>query len=267
MCLPIVLLVTLALTLHYSHIKPFQRGFFCNDHSLKYPYIENQTVPQYICLLVWILISVFIILFTQILLKSFSLQVIKEMITGALCCILLTDIVKYSVGRLRPHFLSLCNPEYNTICFNEDAYYNDGEEEFINDYYQKYVNETQVCNNEKTQLLKEARLSFLSGHTSFSFYCATFLIIYMNVKTKLVKWVSKIVPYSQMLLVVLATWIGLTRISDYYHHPIDVFCGAITGIVVGLSFHKNINTYHTQKDAQHLSPCVDIDSTPTSRDA
>lgn len=27
----------------------------------------------------------------------------------------LTDIIKYSVGRLRPHFLTVCNPDFSLI--------------------------------------------------------------------------------------------------------------------------------------------------------
>ena len=79
------------------------------------------------------------------------------MITGVMCCILLTDITKYSAGRLRPHFLTLCNPDFNNICFDKDAYYTDyNGEEHLNEFYQKYVlnrtNEidgTNVCSIEK----------------------------------------------------------------------------------------------------------------------
>ena len=42
---------------------------------------------------------------------------IHRMITELLCCILVTDVAKYSVGRLRPHFLTLCNPDYNNVLF------------------------------------------------------------------------------------------------------------------------------------------------------
>ena len=136
-----------------------------------------------------------------------------------------TDIAKYSIGRLRPHFLTLCDPDYNNVCFDEEAYYSDLEEEHLNEFYQKYVNESDVCDNEKSHLLHEARLSFISGHTSFSFYCATFLIMYMK-NSQL--W-SKVTPFIQILLFVLATWISFTRISDYYHYPFDVICGALTG--------------------------------------
>ena len=215
-------------------MKPFQRGFFCGDHTLKYPYIENETIPQYMCLLIWILISGAIILTTQILNKSTSVKDVQRMVTGLLCCILVTDVAKYSVGRLRPHFLTLCNPDYNNVCFDEEAYYSDGEGEFLNEFYQKYVNENDICDNEKSHLLHEARLSFISGHASFSFYCATFLIMYMK-NSQL--W-SKVTPFIQILLFVLATWISFTRISDYYHHPFDVICGALTGVVFTVYFHE-----------------------------
>ena len=50
--LPLVLLLTTTLVFHFINITPFQRGFFCGDHTLKYPYIENETIPQYMCLLI-----------------------------------------------------------------------------------------------------------------------------------------------------------------------------------------------------------------------
>ena len=227
--LPLSLLISITLVFHFVNIKPFQRGFFCDDYTIKYPYIENETVPQYICLLIWILISGVIILTTQILNQTTSIKDVKRIITGLFCCILLTDVAKYSVGRLRPHFLTLCNPDYNNICFNEESYYSDGEEEYLDEFYQKYVNESEVCDNEKQHLLHEARLSFLSGHASFSFYCATFLILYMKNKQL---W-SKIV---KIFLFLLATWISITRVTDYYHFPLDVVCGALTGMGFALYF-------------------------------
>jgi len=32
------------LVFEFGHIRPFQRGFFCDDDSIKFPYKEN-TVP------------------------------------------------------------------------------------------------------------------------------------------------------------------------------------------------------------------------------
>ena len=255
--LPIVLLLTLTLIIHFTNIKPFQRGFFCGDHTLKYPYIENQTIPAYVCFTLWIVISLFTILTTQIMSKSYSIRVIKEIIMGALCCILLTDTIKYTVGKLRPHFLTVCNPDYNNICFDEDAYYVDGsgddEEELLTEFYQKYVNETNVCSLEKTEALKEARLSFLSGHASYSFYFATFLIHFMNENSKHLKWGSKIVPFIKLLVIILASWISITRITDFYHHPFDVFCGACTGISVAFYYNKTASSTKDQAVDEELS--------------
>ena len=256
--LPVVLLLTLTITIHFVDIKPFQRGFFCGDHTLKYPYFENQTIPAYVCFTLWIVISSFTILTTQIITKSYSIRVIKDIIMGALCCILLTDTIKFTVGKLRPHFLTVCNPEYNNICFDEDAYYIDGsgddEEELLHEFYQKYVNETDVCSLEKTEALNEARLSFLSGHASYSFYFATFLIHFLNENTKHLKWSSKIVPFIQLLVVMLASWISITRITDFYHHPSDVFCGACTGVSVAYYYYnKTTPSTRDQADGEELS--------------
>ena len=264
---PFVLLLTLTLCVHFVDIKPFQQGFFCGDHTLKYPYIENQTIPAYVCFILWIVISLFTILSTQIITKSYSIRVIKDIIMGALCCILLTDTIKYTTGKLRPHFLTVCNPEYNNICFDEDAYYIDGsgddEEELLHEFYQKYVNETNICSLEKTEALNEARLSFLSGHASFSFYFATFLIHFMNENTKHLKWSSKIVPFIQLLIILLATWISITRITDFYHHPSDVFCGACTGISIAFYKRKKVTTYTSDQSDGEVVLDLDVNQKNT----
>ena len=117
--------------------------------------------------------------------------------------------------------------------------------------YKKFVTEDEdvICmglqrnggNVTKTQL-HEARLSFLSGHSSFSFYCATFLIVYLQARlttfpecsTKWVLLTYRVLkvfrPFIQFAMIILAFWISLIRISDYFHHPMDVVTGAFVGI-------------------------------------
>ena len=53
--------------------------------------------------------------------------------------------------------------------------------------YEKYVRPPHNCPglpDEKNKLhtISEAKKSFLSGHSSFSFYCATFLVIYLHAR-------------------------------------------------------------------------------------
>ena len=169
----------------------------------------------------------------------------KEMILEFLPAVLLLPLtLTIHFVDIKPlHFLTLCNADYNNICFNEDAYYiDDDDDEVLNEFYQKYVNETNVCSTENSELLREARLSFLSGHASYSFYFATFLIHFMSDHIKFLKWGSKIIPFIKLLVIMLAWWISLTRINDFYHHPFDVLYGAFTGILVAFYYHGNKNT-------------------------
>jgi hypothetical protein len=97
-------------------------------------------------------------------------------------------------------------------------------------------------------IMNEARKSFMSGHASFSFYCATFLIIYLHSRlsydqppgsTKIkegtkvyrvfFRGMKVLRPFIQFLLFIIAFWVALTRIKDYRHHPMDVVTGAIVG--------------------------------------
>lgn len=41
-------------------------------------------------------------------------------------------------------------------------------------------------------------------------------------------------PFIQFAIIILAFWISLTRISDYFHHPFDVVTGALVGITFAL---------------------------------
>ena len=91
----IVILISCILSIHYTNIKPFQRGFFCTDSTLKYPYIE-ETVSTNLCFILWILISLFIILTTQVIKRFFSIKTLYDIVLGALICILTTLILKYS---------------------------------------------------------------------------------------------------------------------------------------------------------------------------
>jgi hypothetical protein len=102
--------------------------------------------------------------------------------------------------------------------------------------------------------LKDARKSFLSGHSSFSFYCAMFLVLYLQhrlsdlrahnpvlmghlskTKSRGLKIIYKGLrisrPFLQFAVMALAFYIALSRISDHKHHPMDVLAGSMLGIV------------------------------------
>lgn len=253
-----------------SHFPPYKRGFFCDDQNLKHPYIEPQTVPIIVAFVIWAVLSIFVIIGVETLRSNAATRAgirkakpihdarlswthvelyrhLGYFTLGALTCLLFTEMAKYTVGRLRPHYLTICNPDLTEEnCKDEHGYH-------------KYwvIDEDKDCRltdgfgnvTYTKKQLHEGRLSFLSGHSSFSFYCATFLIVYLQARLsnfpkqnpagdKFPRWLKVIYrftkalrPFIQFGMLVLAFWIALTRISDYFHHPMDVVTGALVGVL------------------------------------
>jgi len=264
--LELVALLVLIIPMAYIYVftsgtyEPFHRGFYCDDQNLKHPYSE-QTVPIALAVGLWAAVCVFFIIVVETLRslaekgsrpwrKPFrnnrtpwiAVELYRQFgyfTLGALTTLLFTELAKYTIGRLRPHYLTVCNPELtDELCKDEFG-------------YQKFVTrpEAEICRglSEGTateKQLHEARLSFLSGHSSFSFYCGMFLIVYLQARLSNLPACSytpvriacrslKILrPFIQFAIIILAFWISLTRISDYFHHPFDV----VTGALVGISF-------------------------------
>lgn len=223
---------------------PFKRGFFCDDESLMHPF-HDSTVTNWMLYIIGILLPVIVIIITELcrarVKKSTDTHPLKVWNTdipfwvvqsyksvgmfgfGAAVSQLLTDVGKYTIGRLRPHFFDVCRPQMpgGTTC--ADAI-NQGR--YVTDF---------TCTSEKSsaRMLKEMRLSFPSGHSSFSMYtlvfCAIFLQARMNWRgSKLLK------HFFQFLLILLAWYTCLSRISDYKHHWSDVLAGGVLGATVAI---------------------------------
>ena len=71
-------------------------------------------------------------------------QAVGAVCFGAALCQLTTDIAKYSLGRLRPHFLDVCKPNWGNFSCT-DAH---GHMIYLQD---------DVCTQTDSKLLKEAR--------------------------------------------------------------------------------------------------------------
>ncbi|GAA6094172.1 phospholipid phosphatase 1 [Tachysurus ichikawai] len=147
---------------------PFKRGFFCSDDTIRYPYKED-TISYQLLMGIMIPFTLFIIIGGECILvylrsRSAVMKVyvaciykaVGSFIFGAAISQSLTDIAKYTIGRLRPHFLSICKPNWSLV-----------------DCKSGYI-ENFSCTGDK-ELVNEGRLSFFSGHSSFSMYCMLFL--------------------------------------------------------------------------------------------
>ncbi len=84
-----------------------------------------------------------------------------------------TDIAKYSIGRLRPHFIDVCQPIYNGIKFTLDNPFDCAKYQF------QYITDFECNPNNQfdDQRKRDARLSFMSGHSSFAAYCLIYLVV------------------------------------------------------------------------------------------
>lgn len=124
---------------------------------------------------------------------------------------LITAVLKSTVGALRPDFLSRCYPPpapQSGPCVGDPG------------------------------VVAEGRRSWPSGHSSLSASAGVFLCLFLCAQLgvfagafSLLNSVFAICP------VVVACWVGLTRIRDYWHHPRDVVTGLAIGTIIAFAFY------------------------------
>ncbi|CAI5949274.1 unnamed protein product [Closterium sp. NIES-64] len=107
---------------------------------------------------------------------------------------LLTNALKVSIGRPRPHFFIVCFPS------GVPVYGSDGNVQ---------------CNGSSSSVM-ESRVSFPSGHTSTKLQA-------FSARGRGQLW--RLVPSACCLAG--AASVGITRIDDYWHFPFDVFIGGL----------------------------------------
>ena len=200
--------------------EPFQRGFYCDDETILHPYAEDQKCPAVAAGIIWVVAFVAIVAPVE-LFRSCQItrppcplpvpwivldvyRVLGHFVQGGLATILITEVAKVSIGRLRPHFLSLCKPDLSqcqlSYADDEDSHSN----KFVGTTEEslrkvctsislsegpgfKLTNASEPLSYDDLQTkMNEARLSFMSGHTSTSFYAAIFLILYLQVLHSLI---------------------------------------------------------------------------------
>merc|ERR1712107_52726 len=220
----------IAIIIKYGGIEPYHRGFYCYDSSIKYPY-HSSTVSSELALAISVVVPCLYITASEVYIfiqKNLSLsklnsniyKVSRMFLYGAATTGLLTSIGKLTVGRLRPHFISVCEP---SISFNQTSCGSLQDPVYV-EHFQ--------CNGQDLSKIHDARLSFPSGHSSAAFYSMIFTAAYLHVR-KLSA--SPLIIINQIVLVCYAWFCALTRVSDYKHHPTDVLAGAVLGTILALT--------------------------------
>ncbi|VVC44560.1 Hypothetical protein CINCED_3A021318 [Cinara cedri] len=242
-------LVGFPVLMFYMFGSPYHRGFFCSDESIRYPFKES-TVSSKVLYSVGLGLPTLVILFVEYSLQNneqsrYSLlgtnipnwlySVYNNLLWflfGAACSQLTTDIGKYTIGRLRPHFLYICKP--NVECDVSKT-------EYIEDF---------KCTGFREEKYTDSRLSFPSGHSSLSFYCMIYLALYLQARIKTSKY-AMAKSLFQFLAISMAAFCALSRVSDYKHHWSDVLAGTILGITAAIltiyNCHESIKQTNVSK--------------------
>lgn len=237
----------------------YHRGFYCDDETIRYPY-KPSTISTGLLMALSVPLPIITILLFEgnrlyreqtgdpylTLPSSFSVGnrtvhrflvriyiFIGYFLAGACMSQMLTDIGKYSIGRLRPHFIDICRPKWEILnCTATGGFPNEN-----------YIDrpDAEICNGipglseaERSHMFLESHLSFPSGHASFSFYCAMYTILYLESRVVWPLYRPLLRPILGFVYFALAFACSLSRISDYKHHWSDVLSGAILGTSIAL---------------------------------
>ncbi|KAA3672342.1 phosphatidate phosphatase [Paragonimus westermani] len=151
-----------------------QLGFHLNDDTIKLPYkvntISTLGVSFYgyvLPILTVITVELFTALFRHFALDErnvwrqmfyFMYNFVVTYLVAAGVCFLLTTVIKYNFGRLRPYFLEICQPD------------------ILPSAAQPYV-DSYTCRGTNRKAMEAVFLSFLSGHASTATVGVTYAVV------------------------------------------------------------------------------------------
>ncbi|XP_075980913.1 putative phosphatidate phosphatase [Anticarsia gemmatalis] len=217
--------------------EPFQRGFFCGDESLMYPY-HSDTVTVLMLRLVGLLPPAIAFLICEwcVLRKERDTQRclgvrVPTWVRGFYCVLasfgigccfveLAINIAKSTIGRPRPHFFEICVPSID--CSKTE-------------WQGRYIKPTDyTCTGTETDKFEDMRKSFLSGHSAWAAFTMLYLAMYLESR---MQWRgSRTLRHTLQFIAVMLSWYcALSRISDFKHHWSDVLAGYTLGLLFAIA--------------------------------
>ncbi|OCT97566.1 phospholipid phosphatase-related protein type 3 [Xenopus laevis] len=247
--------------------RPAQGGFQCHDRALSMPYVESneELIP-----LLMLLSLAFAAPAASIMVGEGALYCIQSKLKGrsssegsinaggcnfnsflrrtvrfvgvhvfGLCATaLVTDIIQLATGYHAPFFLTVCKPNYTrlgTTCATNP-----------------YITQD-ICTGNDQHAILSARKTFPSQHATLSAFAAVYISMYFNSiisdSTKLLK------PLLVFTFSFAAGVCGLTQITQYRSHPVDVYSGFLigAGIAAYLAYHA-VGNFHSSTEEPSISP-------------
>lgn len=220
-------------------LKTAKTGFHLDDKTIDAPYtpFEEDTVPAELVTIVAVTLGLLLpaVEFVvagckrkwkarQLCTRSqwaSALRILLAYVYGLLLTCVVTSVLKILVGRLRPHFMDLCRPNYTLPAVGSSRY--------ISEY---------TCTNPRQvpeKWVQNVYWSFPSGHSSVSAYCCFFFIVYLQLRWRhnsICSTLYKTVP--QGILLAFALIGAYSRVRDHKHHWSDVSGGLTLGTAIAV---------------------------------
>ncbi|XP_067135916.1 phospholipid phosphatase 1-like [Centruroides vittatus] len=200
------------------------KGFYCDDIYIQKPF-RGDTISFRTLIIVSLTSTVILILIKELLSsskhggKSFIWRFknyYKTYSLGLTYVGAITNILKFFVRELRPHFIDSCRPDWSNINCSQGL-------------VTKY---NCTGNGPKWLVDKDIYQSFPSGHASVSFY--TFVFVFLYTRSKVREESSQMSYLSNVVQIFFFSWAitcCVTRVTDFRHHWWDVVLGALLGVI------------------------------------
>lgn len=195
-----------------------------------YP-LRKEIVPIWAAALLAALVPIFIFLVMQIRIRSF--WDINNAVIGLLYSLIGAAVfqvfVKWLIGGLRPHFLTVCDPDPAMIQAQ-------GGQGFRGIMFQR-----DICRGDKNQI-NDSLESMPSGHSTAAWAGFLYLYFYLNAKMKVF---SNHHPAFWKLIALYAPLLAATLITgaltiDEFHNWYDCLAGALIGSVFAISSYRMV---------------------------
>ncbi|XP_071479994.1 uncharacterized protein [Diadema antillarum] len=187
------------------YLRPFERGFFCSDLTIKYPYHETDTIPVEVLVLILIIPSIGFTVAAEVF-SCRRLRVANRMyMYGALSTVFVATILRLAFGRLSPNAVDACKLNG------------------ANDWQDKLK-----CSPLSRKL--EVSQSFPCLYSTLSSYASTFIMMLSLQLMESSKPSPSIVrPLVTTALTLVLVIISITRYHDYKSHSEDIIAGLLVG--------------------------------------
>lgn len=178
------------------------------------------------------IIPIFNILLCQIRIRSFwdTNNAIIGLLYSLISAAVFQVFLKWLIGGLRPHFLTVCKPNIPPVTAEE-----------MSTGLRQIMYDRTICTGDRNEI-DDSLESFPSGHSTAAFAGFVFLYLYLDAKLKV--W-SNHHPACWKLIATYAPILGATLIAgsltiDEFHNWYDCVAGAIIGTVMAFSAYRMV---------------------------